>query len=66
MQEGCVGHATPIIILDLVNIPQTPQIVQTHSTAQVWTQESPNEEEYEHACIQCHSFTSLNILIQPH
>ena len=66
MQEGFVSHATPIIILDLVNTPQTPQISQAHSTAQVWTQESPNEEENEHVGTHWYSFTALNILIQPH
>ena len=66
MQEGHVGHVTLIIILDLVNISQTPQISQAHSTAQVWTQESPNEEENEHVGTHWYSFTALNILIQPH
>ena len=37
MQKGCVSQATPIIIFDLANIPQTPQIAQAHSTTQVWT-----------------------------
>ena len=32
MQKGCVRHATPIIIFDPANIPQTRQIVQAHST----------------------------------
>ena len=37
MQKGSVSHATPIIIFDLANIPETPQITQAHNTTQVWT-----------------------------
>ena len=33
MHQSSIGHATPVIILDLFNFSQAPQVAQIHSTA---------------------------------